>query len=98
MRSDARLRHAVLRAWLLAPLSIVAASAVHGAVLWMDARYFHPPAPDSWYIPDARRPYEVVFIWSLYGVPMAYLLGAVVGIPAFLLARRIDAANAATAS
>ena len=74
---------------VLAPWSVVVVCVVWS--LWnLVASIGHPPQPNVF--PDPKQPWEFVLIFSLYGVPTAYL-SLVIFLPIYFLLRHFTVAS-----
>jgi uncharacterized membrane protein YhaH (DUF805 family) len=74
---------------LTAPWSVIAVS-----VLWAVWHFFTSArsTPETVVFPDPDKPWQYVMLFSMYGVPTAYVSLAIF-LPLYLMARRLHAAS-----
>jgi hypothetical protein len=82
---------------LLAPLLVILVNALMALVFFLIARTEPPPPPGHAVYPDPTNPvsyfFDVIFIFSIFGVPAALLTLVLLWIPAFFLLRKIGLAT-----
>lgn len=81
----------LIKATLVAPWSVIAVSTIYA--LYRMAQWIGKDLPDPgitliW--PDPFKPWEYVALFSLYGIPTAYVLLLVVGLPFYFIAQKLD--------
>ena len=88
----------LILASLVTPWIVVPVTGLFAA--WYFISWIGKPLPDPgvtliW--PHPFKPWETVFLYSLYGVPTAYLSLLLIGLPCYFIARRLALLSFATA-
>ena len=76
---------------LVTPWVVVPVTAVYS--LWYLATWLNKPLPDPgvtliW--PHPFKPWESIFLYSVYGVPTAYASLILIGVPCYLVAKKFN--------
>ncbi len=76
---------------LVTPWVVIPMTALYS--LWYLATWLGKPLPDPsitliW--PHPFKPWESVFLYSLYGVPTAYVSLILIGLPCYLVAKKLN--------
>ena len=80
-------------AFALAPLAVILVNTGFSAYLLIESLFEPPPSPNTLVWPDPQKPWEFVFLFSLYGVPTAYLTLPIIWYPLYSLMRKIKKVN-----
>ncbi|SRR5258708_6743565 len=83
---SSRVRSSIAAA-VASPLVIVPVAYVMAAIMFARALSQSPPPPDTLVFPNPRQPSGIVLLWSLYGVPSAWL-AMLAAVPMWLLLAR----------
>lgn len=88
----------LIKASLITPWVVMPVAALYS--LWYLLSWIGKPLPDpsvSLIWPHPFRPWESIFLYSLYGVPTAYLSLLAVGLPCYFIARKLNKLGYSTA-
>ncbi len=72
--------------WVVVPITVIYS-------LWYLATWLDKPLPDPgvrliW--PHPFKPWESIFLYSLYGIPTAYISLVLIGLPCYFVARKLN--------
>ena len=82
----------LIKATLITPWVAVPVSALYS--LWHLVSWLGKPLPDpaiTMISPNPFKPWEAILLYSLYGVPTAYVSLLVIGLPCYFFAKKLNA-------
>ena len=83
----------IIFAFAVAPLAVILLNTGFSIYFLIESLFEPPPSPNTLVWPDPRKPWEFVFLFSLYGVPTAYLTLPIIWYPIYGLIRKMKKVN-----
>ena len=84
----------IILGFAVAPLAIVLVNLAVSIFFLIKSFLEAPTPPGTLVFPDPQRPWEFILLFSLYGIPAAYITLCVIWYPAYCLIRRMNKVNA----
>lgn len=78
----------IIFAFALAPLAVILVNTGFSVYFLIESFFEPPPSPNALVWPDPKKPWEFVFLFSLYGVPIAYLTLPIIWYPLYGLLKK----------
>ena len=79
--------------WVVVPITVL--YSIWYLATWLDKPLPEPGVRLIW--PHPFKPWETIFLYSLYGVPTAYVSLALIGLPCYFVARKLNLSSSSAA-